>query len=156
MAQPAERLEFQDYFGANYQTAYEAKPRTVVEKEPSMTVVKPRKLTFAERKQEEKLGNRRWFKATAILCVLFILGSLNIAAMTYNDNYYREIQELKYSLELKQSEYDQINAKLNSLVSYDRVEQVAVEQLGLIKIDSADWEYINLMDGNSIVVSQAD
>ena len=76
--------------------------------------------------------------------------------MTYNDNYYREIQELKYSLELKQSEYDQINAKLNSLVSYDRVEQVAVEQLGLIKIDSADWEYINLMDGNSIVVSQAD
>ena len=53
MAQPAERLEFQDYFGANYQTAYEAKPRTVVEKEPSMTVVKPRKLTFAERKQEE-------------------------------------------------------------------------------------------------------
>lgn len=96
---------------------------------------------------------RRAFKASvfAVLC----LSSLAVILLSraQSDEMTREIAKLENELKIAQAETVRLNTALNSLISMDRVETYAEDELGMVKAENHQITYINMSKGDMIVLS---
>ncbi|MBE6836106.1 MAG: hypothetical protein E7515_07670 [Ruminococcaceae bacterium] len=124
------------------------------EKKPQMRVVvnnkrknKLNKIVPASVKRNSVL------KAGAVLfCLLAVLGMV-IYMQAKLDNVNREIARTEKTLEETKSETVRLQMELNSIISIDKVEDYAVNTLGMVKIESGQVEYIDLSGENRVVLS---
>ena len=144
------RVDYEDYFAANYQQT--VSDNAAPKKKEQERFVKVEKTLLT--KQDKRLHRRKLMLACTAFAVVFVLSVLNCAAYVAVSDAGHEIAQLEKDLELKKSEYIQLNSELEALVSPEKVEKIAVEQLGLIKLNDSDWQYINIDKGNQIIVSQ--
>ena len=51
-------------------------------------------------------------------------------------------------------ENTELEMKLSNMVSLEQIEKVAVEQLGLVKLNSSDIEFVRLEAENKVLITQ--
>ena len=89
------------------------------------------------------------------LAILFIVGSIihgNVQLTELN----QEISDAKAALAEQQSEYTQLEMKVDSSISTSVVEQYAKEKLNMSKAANTQKEFINLSDGDKAEVTMTE
>ena len=99
-------------------------------------------------RDELVLNQRRTFKqAMATVLVLSIAASMLFAMLyTYvkKNEYTREIASLKTELAREVNQNICTNAELDALVTFDQIEEYAVNKLGMVKLQSDQIRYIDV------------
>lgn len=134
---------------ANISTA----PKKREEKKPQMRVVVNNRRKSKINIVPAYVRKNSVVKAGVVLfCLLAILGML-IFMQAKLDNVNRQIARTQQTLEETKSETVRLQMELNSIISIDKVEDYAVNTLGMVKIESGQVEYIDLSGEDKIVLS---
>ncbi|MBR4286154.1 MAG: cell division protein FtsL [Clostridia bacterium] len=91
-----------------------------------------------------------------IMCFCALCVSLMVVLLvmqTKNDNLMTEISTVQSEIKIAQGENVRLNAELNSMIASDRIEEYAENELGMVKAESYQINYIDLSEGDEIVVS---
>lgn len=107
--------------------------------------------TSDPRKKEDR---RFAAKLTAYAVVIVLLMTATVYSRLKLTETKSEINSRTSDLTELQSQNAYLNYQLESLVSLKNAENYAVNQLGLVKMDSNRIEYMNLQDKNEIVAEQ--
>ena len=129
----------------------EAEPRT-----PELKKVAPLKKTREQIREEKRMVAVRCFRAIVAGVVLSTLGFMNIYGYCKCDIAARKYDALTEEYKMVQSDNTRLSMELNSMVSLDQIEKIAVEKLGLVKISSSDIEYVKISKGNKVLVSSGE
>lgn len=146
------RAEYDDYFAVNYQQAVSRKSAALPEKREQYKIAKVKRTALT--KQDKRAHRNKLILASCAFATVFAMAALNCAAYVAISDAGHEIAQLERELELKHSEYIQLSSELEAMVSPEKIEKIAVEQLGLIKLNDSDWQYININRENEIIVSR--
>ena len=65
----------------------------------------------------------------------------------------KQISSVQSELSIAQGESVRLNAELNSMISTEKIEKYAENVLGMVKAESYQISYIDLSEGDKIVVS---
>lgn len=121
--------------------------------EPKIELVKKPKKTYKQVKQE--MHSTAFQSAKIIVISLFLLTML--AALLYSrvqvDELDRQIAATKTNITAAQSENIRLNMQLDSMISLKKVEEYAQMNLGMVKVESHQIEYIDLSGEDSVIVS---
>ncbi len=120
-------------------SAFAPAPQT----EKPVRVVKPRK--------SNKENRRFMTKLTVYLVAIVLLMAATVMSRMQLTETKSDINSYTSDLTELQSENAYLNYKLESLVSLKNAENYAVNELGLVKMDSSRIEYVNLQNENEIV-----
>lgn len=93
------------------------------------------------------------FKAVA-LGVMFCVCVVALLIMESKCNALdKQISSVQSELSIAQGESVRLNAELNSMISTEKIENYAENVLGMVKAESYQISYIDLSEGDKIVVS---
>lgn len=122
-------------------------------KKPDMKLIERPRKSLIQAKSEMKHGNVR---ALAILGVAVLLLAM-ISTLLYGrikvDELDRKIQSKKNEIKSAQSENVRLNTTLDSMISLKNVEEYAQNNLGMVKMDNHQIEYIDLSGEDKASVS---
>lgn len=108
--------------------------------------------------QEIRNDNRkarvRYIRAAVVLVVLSALFMTYIYAFCQCDSIDRQINSLNTQYNMVCGENTELSMKLSNMVSLEQIEKTAVEELGLVKLNSADVEFVRLESENKVLVTQ--
>ncbi len=128
-------------------------PPFEAQNKPQMELVRRKKKTVAEARREMRIGARQTAK---ILVIAFCLLSM-FAALLYSrlrvDELTREIDAANAQLSVAQGENVRLNMRLDSMISLERVEDYAKNDLGMTKVEGYQIEYIDLSGADTVTVS---
>lgn len=120
---------------------------------PKLKIVEAPKKTLMQLKREMHTSALQTAK---ILAISFVLLSL-LAALLYGrlkvDELDREIANLNTDITAAQSECVRLNMQIDSVISLKNVEDYAQTQLGMVKMESHQIEYIDLSGEDRVVLS---
>ncbi len=91
-----------------------------------------------------------------IMCFCAVCFSMMVALLviqTKNDTLMNEISSVQKDIEIAQGENVRLNAELSSMIASDKIEDYAENVLGMVKAESYQISYIDLSEGDEIVVS---
>ncbi len=139
----------------------ERKPEVQQPKKPDLRVVKPRKKTDEERREEQKENNlrarefnRRLFAVVGIpLVIITVFVMMNIWAYSCIAKYDREIAAVQTECTVLMGQNSLAVIEQNNLISAEEIERVAVEKLGLIKADKNNITYVNTSEESRVIIS---
>ncbi len=137
----------------NFDAFAPARKREEKHSAPPLRKVEAPKKNKAELKAESRRVISRTFKAAVICITVSVLAFLNIYGYCQSDLADKEYKELQEKLEMVQSENTRLSMELNSMVSLEQIETVAVEKLGLVKLNAGDIEYVKIAEGSRVVVA---
>lgn len=80
--------------------------------------------------------------SAALICIAMLFAV--IGSMAAKNELNHEISSLENRLSVAQSENTRINSELNAMVSMSMIDQYAVEELGMVKIQSNQIKYIDV------------
>ena len=133
-------LDLFDNTKNGYVPAYE-EPQKKKTKEPE--IFRPRKLSRQEELQQEKKSRMAAIRAGVfVLFSLLIIGSL-IYFRVILTNLQVELNAAKTELAASQSEYVTLQMKFNSLLSPDKVEAYARDELDMVKLENYQIRYFD-------------
>lgn len=92
-------------------------------------------------------------KAMAFMCLCFSLLVVLLVVQTQCDTIMSEISTVQSEIDIAKGENVRLNAELCALVSSDKIENYAENKLGMVKAESYQISYIDLSEGDEIVVS---
>jgi cell division protein FtsB len=129
-------------------------PKKREEKKPQMrVVVNNRRKSKINNMVPASVRKNSVVKAGAVLfCLLTVLGML-IYLQAKLDNVNRQIARTQQTLEETKSETVRLQMEINSIISIDKVEDYAVNTLGMVKIESGQVEYIDLSGEDKVILS---
>ena len=111
-----------------------------------------------ERPQEKRATEYSAFSPTFIkIMVCFVVGVIMIACLVAMrskcDSLNSQIEEANRTLSISKSENVRLNAELNSMIAVEKIEDYAENVLGMTKIEAYQVTYIDLSEGDEVVVS---
>lgn len=139
----------------NQSTAHKIEPLPPFEaqKKPQMELVRRKKKSLAEAKREMRVGARQTAKILVIaLCLLSMFAALLYSRLRA-DELTREIDAANAQLQVEQGENVRLNMQLDSMISLEKVESYARDELGMVKMEGYQIEYIDLSGGDTVSVS---
>ena len=89
----------------------------------------------------------------AIATVLFLVLGFQIYSHVRVEELNRQIETTNSSISVMQSENTRLKMDLNASASLDKVEDYAVNELGMVKVENYQVNYLNLSSGDSVEVS---
>ncbi len=92
-------------------------------------------------------------KTIALALVLFSMISSLIYCRVTIDNIGREITTVDSRISEAKSEQVRLQTQLDSMISLDKVEDYAVNVLGMVKLENYKITYFNVCDGDRVVFS---
>lgn len=92
-------------------------------------------------------------KTIALALVLFSMISSLIYCRVTIDNIGREITTVDSKISEAKSEQVRLQTQLDSMISLDKVEDYAVNVLGMVKLENYKITYFNVCDGDQVVFS---
>lgn len=120
---------------------------------PKLKIVEAPKKTLMQLKREMHASALQTAK---IISIAFVLLSL-LAALLYGrlkvDELDREIANLNTEITAAQSECVRLNMQIDSVISLKNVEEYAQTNLGMVKMESHQIEYIDLSGEDRVVLS---
>jgi len=138
---------------ANVSTAPKVSPE---EKRPQMRVVVNRNKKPEARVLANGMRRNSVAKAGAVLLIMLVALGMMIYLQAKLDNVNRQVARTQQTLEETKSETVRLQMELNSIVSIDKVEDYAVNTLGMVKIESGQVEYIDLSGDDKIIVADGE
>lgn len=109
--------------------------------------------TQQKRNSSQVALNPALFKAVA-LGIAFCLCVVALLIMESKCNALdKQISSVQSELSIAQGESVRLNAELNSMMSTEKIENYAENVLGMVKAESYQISYIDLSEGDKIVVS---
>lgn len=126
---------------------------TQTKKQPEMKLVEKPKMSYAQAKANMHFASLQSAKILTISLVLLVLMSALLYGRMKVDELDRQIQNTKSELSVAQSENVRLNMKLDSMISLKNVEEYAQTNLGMVKMESHQIEYIDLSGENKANVS---
>lgn len=120
------------------------KSRTANQQAPKPTVRQTTKSAARKRTSRSKLLRMLSFPrvmaalALACFCAMLLYSNMNLTRLT------KEIGEQETALEQVQSEYVSLKARKEQTLSISYVENYAQNQLGMVKMDPSQIEYIEM------------
>ena len=90
------------------------------------------------------------------MCFGLVCFAMIIAILVMNtkcDTLMTEIATVQNDIDIAHGENVRLNAELSSMVATDKIEDYAVNVLGMVKAESYQINYIDLSEGDEIVVS---
>ncbi len=116
---------------------------------PAPQTQKPVRLARPAKSNREK---RRFLsKMAGYLFAIVLLMTATVMSRMQLTEIKADINSSNSELTELQSENAYLNYKLESLVSLKNAENYAINELGLVKMDSSRIEYVNLQDENQII-----
>ena len=122
-------------------------------KKPNLKKVKPIQKTEEELREEKRRVRVKCLRFTFCIVLAASLGFLNIFAYYQNDSADRQINELNEKINMIEGENAEYSMKLSNMISLEQIETVAVEKLGLVKVNQNDIEYVKLATENRVLYS---
>lgn len=124
------------------------KQKPEVQRDPELKKVKK---SYAEVKRQTETSHAKAFRfATAVIAVMMLfvvfctsLSQLRASRLKYND----QLEQL----DIYKNDQRQVTAHLTKLVSVDKIEAIAVEKLGMIKIAKENIIYVDTADKNEVI-----
>lgn len=92
-------------------------------------------------------------KAMCFGLVCFAMMIALLVMHTKCDTLMTEIATVQSSIDIAHGENVRLNAELSSMIATDKIEEYAVNELGMVKAESYQINYIDLSEGDEIVVS---
>ena len=92
-------------------------------------------------------------KAVCFGLVCFTMMIALLVMQTKCDTLMSEIATVQNDIDIAHGENVRLNAELSSMVATDKIEDYAVNKLGMVKAESYQINYIDLSEGDEIVVS---
>ncbi len=86
------------------------------------------------------------------VCCVLMLG-VNLVLQSKYDTLSNEIATVESEIDIVEGENVRLNAELSSLISSDRIENYAENVLGMVKAENYQISYIDLSEGDEIVLS---
>ncbi len=86
-----------------------------------------------------------------LVCFAMMIGLLVME--TKSDALMTEISSVQKEIDIAHGENVRLNAELSSMIATDKIEDYAVNVLGMVKAESYQINYIDLSEGDEIVVS---
>lgn len=130
------------------ENSYEERPRLYkLEAEPEQK-------SPAQMKAENRKARIKVMRIAVVLTVLGSLFMTYIYASCQCDSIDRKIASLNTEYNMVCGQNTELEMKLNNMVSLDQIEKVAVEQLGLVKLNSSDIEFVRLAAEDKVLVTQ--
>lgn len=86
-----------------------------------------------------------------LVCFAMMIGLLVME--TKSDALMTEISAVQKEIDIAHGENVRLNAELSSMIATDKIEDYAVNVLGMVKAESYQINYIDLSEGDEIVVS---
>lgn len=145
------------------QTSYEKNAARKIETIPPFTeepkqkprmelVKKPKKTLYQAKKEMQRTALQT---AKIIVVSVFLLSML--AALLFSrikvDELDRQISDAQTKITSAQSENVRLNMKLDSMISLEKVESYAQTNLGMVKMENHQIEYIDLSGSDKVVLS---
>ena len=122
-------------------------------KKPDLKKVKPIQKTEEELREERIKVRKRCLRFAFCIIIAASIGFLNIFAYYQSDSVDRQINALTEKINMVEGENAEYSMKLSNMVSIEQIETVAVEKLGLVKVNQNDIEYVNLAAENKVLYS---
>lgn len=120
---------------------------------PQMELVRRKKKTIAQARREMRLGAWQTAKILVIsLCLLSMFAGLLYSRLR-SDELTREIDAASAQLAEAQGENVRLNMQLDAMISLEKVENYAKNDLGMTKVEGYQIEYIDLSGADSVSVS---
>lgn len=106
-----------------------------------------------ERKAEKAFVPSSVKKAMCFLAVCFSMVVVLLVMQTKCDTLLNEIKTVQNDIKIATGENVRLKAELSSLVASDKIENYAENVLGMVKAESYQISYIDLSEGDEIVLS---
>lgn len=106
-------------------------------------------------KNEQKKAKIKFIRRVFFLSIFASLVMTYIYAVYCCDSIDRQISSLTTDYDMVCGENIEYEMRLNNMVSLEQIEKIAVEELGLVKLNSSDIEFVRLVGENKVLVTQA-
>ncbi len=111
-------------------------------------------IKITEKKAVARNGNAFAMVAAAVVCIAIAFAILYSKVQL--SDYTAMISEVKTELEVEQRENSRLNAELDSMVTLDNVENIAMSQLGLQKTQNSQINFVTLNIEKMTEVAETD
>jgi len=123
------------------------------QKEKSTVVLIPVEKTKSQIAGESRKVKAKTLRAALVCVAAFVALVMNVYCYQLRDSLDRQITQAQEQYNMMDSQNTELKMQLSNMVSLDRIEKIAVEKLGLVKLNCADIEYVNTNDENRVLVS---
>ena len=129
------------------------KKNTAAKKKPQMQLIEKPKKTYNQLKKEMHRSALQTAKIISISLLLLTMLSTLLYGRLKVDELDRQISSKQSQITAAQSANVQLNMKLDSIISLKNVEQYAQTNLGMVKMENHQIEYIDLSGEDKVEVS---
>ena len=126
------------------------------QKKPQLELVKNTRLTAAQVRQQTAAETRKTIKVMCVAMAVLMFMALAIYSRVKLDEINREISSVEKKIELAQSDAIKLNNELNAIVSINNVEEYAINELGMSKIQDYQVYYIDMSSQDYVAVANGE
>lgn len=123
--------------------------------EQKIRLVEPKKRTVRQARAEAAQTAYKTIKIFSFTCLFVFVIAFQIYSTVRLDELNHEIAVIEKNMSVAESENTRLNMQLGSILGITKIEDYAVNKLGMVKQESYMIEYVNLSDGDKVVLSQA-
>ena len=120
------------------------KMKPAPQKRPNLELIQKTRKTAAQVRQQTAADTKRAVKVMLIAIAILTFMAVAIYSRVQLDEINREIKRVEQKIELAESDSIRINNELNSIVSINNVEDYAVNELGMVKVQDYQVVYVDL------------
>lgn len=144
-----------EYFEPKTVSTSSAAPKIKEEpkKAPQLKLVQQPKPTRAQIQNEARQSAMQARKILAVACAVIIFIAMVIYSRVQLDEINREIQQVESAMKIAQSDTVRLNNSLSSVISINKVEDYALNVLGMVKVQDYQVVYVDLSGEDSVVMA---
>ena len=133
-----------------YNSSAAPKIKPAPQKKPNLTLIQRTRRTAAQVRQQTAVDTKRTLKVMVVSITVLLFMALAIFSRVQLDEVNREISAVENKMELANSESIRINNELNAIMSINNVEDYAINELGMVKIQEHQVVYVDLSDSDFV------
>ena len=144
-----------EYFEPKTVSTSSAAPKIKEEpkKAPQLKLVQQPKPTRAQIQNEARQSAMQARKILAVACAVIIFMAMVIYSRVQLDEINREIQQVESAMKIAQSDTVRLNNSLSSVISINKVEDYALNVLGMVIVQDYQVVYVVLSGEDSVVMA---
>lgn len=120
------------------------KMKPAPQKRPNLELVQKTRQTATQIRQQTTADTKRIIKVMLIAVTILMFMAVAIYSRVQLDEINREIKSVENKIELAESDSIRINNQLNSIISINNVEDYAMNELGMVKVQDYQVVYVDL------------
>lgn len=122
-------------------------------KAPQLKLIQQPKPTRAQIQSEARKSAMQARKILAVACVVIMFLAMVIYSRVQLDEINRDIKQVESAMKIAQSDTVRLNNALSSVISINKVEDYALNVLGMVKVQDYQVVYVDLSDEDSVVMA---